>query len=287
MPKILIVDDDFYYSSNLRDYLSRNFTYHVDIANDIKSAINLINEFIYDIIILDIMMPLNDSSVYTTGNTDGYWTGVFLFKHVKTRLYKNNTLTIFITNHEDYIIENFIEANASECADGLTYAVAKKSSHLFKIVAKHIKLYLYNKPNILIVHGHEYKTRDMLEAFLMDSFNDPHIVIMEKEGIKGETLIEKFEKLVLMSDIALVLLSSDNKRNNPRTNVVFELGFLLGSYGRLKNKIIILKNGSVTLPSDIHGLEYFDISNGIDDEVVRKGLLKEINSKIHFKKAIL
>ena len=71
-----------------------------------------------------------------------------------------------------------------------------------------------------------------------------------------------------------VLLTPDDEVVNPgapesgtrraRQNVILELGFFLGRLGRESGKILLLHKGPIEIPSDIAGIEYIDITNGIE-----------------------
>ena len=56
MKKILVVDDENDIAELIKDILEDE-GYSISIANDGKSAINLIKEEKFDLILLDIMMP--------------------------------------------------------------------------------------------------------------------------------------------------------------------------------------------------------------------------------------
>ena len=76
----------------------------------------------------------------------------------------------------------------------------------------------------------------------------------------GQTLFEKFEKTVRESEGAIILLEEDemSSRLNSRKirdNVLLELGYLLAHLG--KNKILILTEGNVEMPSDLSGVQFF------------------------------
>jgi predicted nucleotide-binding protein len=45
--------------------------------------------------------------------------------------------------------------------------------------------------------------------------------------------------------------------------VIFELGFFYAQMGRQTGRVIVLRKGEVELPSDIQGIVWVDISNGI------------------------
>ena len=46
--------------------------------------------------------------------------------------------------------------------------------------------------------------------------------------------------------------------------MIFELGYFLGVFGRSSGRVFLLHKGALDLPSDISGVIYIDISNGVD-----------------------
>src|SRR5215207_8210455 len=87
------------------------------------------------------------------------------------------------------------------------------------------------------------------------------------------TMIEKFEREADDIGVVFVLLTPDDEVVTPgapesgnrraRPNVILELGFFLGRLSRESGKILLLHKGPIEVPSDIVGIEYIDISNGI------------------------
>ncbi len=49
-----------------------------------------------------------------------------------------------------------------------------------------------------------------------------------------------------------------------RQNVIFELGYFMGLLGRKSGRIIVLHKGPLEMASDLVGIIYIDISNGIE-----------------------
>ena len=57
--KILIVEDD-HLSASILLQLLKEFNYTIDTVNDAKTAWQYINSYIYDLLVLDIMLPDSD-----------------------------------------------------------------------------------------------------------------------------------------------------------------------------------------------------------------------------------
>lgn len=87
-------------------------------------------------------------------------------------------------------------------------------------------------------------------------------------------VIEKFEDYAAMSALVFVLLTPDDtvakgdepddSKRRARQNVIFEMGYFLGTLGRKSGRVILLYRGPLDLPSDISGITYIDISEGIE-----------------------
>ena len=67
---------------------------------------------------------------------------------------------------------------------------------------------------------------------------------------------------------------TDTEKRRARQNVIFEMGFFLGKLGRTSGKVLLLHKGSLDIPSDIAGIEYIDVTNGINSagEKIRREL---------------
>jgi len=56
-PKILIVDDEIEVVDRIKNFLARNIECDIQKAYSGKQALNIINEEVFDLILLDIKMP--------------------------------------------------------------------------------------------------------------------------------------------------------------------------------------------------------------------------------------
>jgi predicted nucleotide-binding protein len=135
-----------------------------------------------------------------------------------------------------------------------------------------------------IVHGHDGESLYELKDYLQNTLGlDQPVVLRDTPGL-GKTIIEKFEREAEAIELVLVLLTPDDEVVDPaepdankrraRQNVILELGYFLGKLGRESGKILLLHKGPTEIPSDIAGVEYIDITNGIKSagENVRKEL---------------
>jgi predicted nucleotide-binding protein len=142
-----------------------------------------------------------------------------------------------------------------------------------------------------IVHGHDHQTLFELKDYVQNTLKLGEPVVLRQMPGLGKTIIEKFEREAETVELVFVLLTPDdigaplsdpnNEKRRTRQNVIFELGFFLGKLGRGTGKILLLHKGSVEIPSDIAGIEYIDITNGVESagekirrELTASGILK-------------
>lgn len=131
---------------------------------------------------------------------------------------------------------------------------------------------------IFIVHGRD-----------TDAVNDVKVRVFNMTGIMpqiladqpggGDTIIEKFEREANQSNYAIVLLTPDDEgrvkgsggvlQARARQNVILELGYFFGKLGR---KNVVVLNGDVEQPSDVHGLNYISYGKGTWTEELRAEL---------------
>lgn len=130
-----------------------------------------------------------------------------------------------------------------------------------------------------IVHGQNDEKKLEVEAFIHDYNSDIDCIILHRKANEGKTVIEKFENHSDV-DFALCIWSADDEGKSrkekesklrARQNVVFETGFFMGKLGR--NRVIILYEENVEIPSDLRGLIYIPFKDNWKDD-----LRKEIDS---------
>ena len=131
-----------------------------------------------------------------------------------------------------------------------------------------------------IVHGHDETAKLALKNYLQNTLKWPEPVILAEKPSGGKTIIEKFEEHSKNIDVVFVLLTPDDvggaagahPASRARQNVIFELGYFAGKFGRGSGRVILLHKGDLDLPSDLAGIVYIDISHGIDaaGESIRK-----------------
>jgi predicted nucleotide-binding protein len=138
-------------------------------------------------------------------------------------------------------------------------------------------------PRAFIVHGHDETALLQLKNYLQNTLRWPEPLVLREQPNCGRTLIEKFESASAQGDCVFVLLTPDDttvsvmtERRRSRQNVIFELGFFFAQFGRHSGRIIVLHKGPNELPSDIQGLVWIGIDNGVEaaGEEIRREVLR-------------
>ena len=69
--------------------------------------------------------------------------------------------------------------------------------------------------------------------------------------------------LILLTPDDLVVKEDTEKQLHARQNVIFELGYFVGKFGRKSGRVLLLYGGDLEIPSDLLGIIYIDVSKGI------------------------
>ena len=127
-------------------------------------------------------------------------------------------------------------------------------------------------PRTFIVHGHDDNSKLALKNYLQNTLDLPEPTILHEQPSVGQTVIEKFERYASQSDLVFVILTpddvvapaQDSEKRRARQNVIFELGFFVGTLGRASGRVFVLYKPPLELPSDLSGVCYIDIASGIE-----------------------
>jgi len=130
---------------------------------------------------------------------------------------------------------------------------------------------------IFVAHGHDEGAWQAVARFLEKL--DLKAIILKEQPNRGRTLIEKFVDYAREVGFAVVVLTPDDlggaaadedQKSRARQNVIFELGYFVGSLGR--GRACLLRKGEVEIPSDLYGVVYtsMDGANGWKIELARE-----------------
>ena len=230
-----------------------------------------------DLVLLDIRMPPGDG-LSQPETRSGRATGLALARALRKKYPKLHLLGISACR----------DADVTEWFKKYGSGYIQKPATTEEILSV-INRILYprrakRRPRCFIVHGHDAVAKLALKNYLQNTLGFPEPTILHEQPNLGRTIIEKLEEESGETEIVFVLLTpddyvcgpdaSDDRKRRARQNVIFELGYFLGALGRRRGKTVLLYKGPLELPSDISGLVYIDISQGLEDagEVIRREL---------------
>lgn len=277
MAKICIIDDDFA-SESLVEYLT-GVGHDVTRYNSADNAFKALSAVLEnDLIILDVMMepPLDLAPSKTHG---GHRTGLILAQEIK-KIKNSLPIMAFSATQDKEVVNWFNEKENCFFINKLINPSMKEINHYINrllgitVEAKKVKAF--------IVHGHDEASKLELKNYLQNTLKFSEPIILHEQPSLGKTILEKLEHYGSKIDVVFVLLTPDDvvasseksneEKRRARQNVIFELGYFLGSFGRDSGRVFLLHKGPIELPSDIAGLIYIDIKDGVQSagETIRK-----------------
>jgi len=118
-------------------------------------------------------------------------------------------------------------------------------------------------PKLMIIHGRS-PDRDSLKDYLLKHV--AKVIVLAKEFAPTDPIPLKFERFASSVDGAIALLTPDDAGGlaadpaavapRARENVWVEVGWFWGRRGR--TKLLLLKKGEVTIPSDLGNVEHWE-----------------------------
>jgi predicted nucleotide-binding protein len=285
MANIAIIDDDI-----AMDLLAQSLRYRgheVSHYASFEEAADSLNDILHGgLIILDIIMPWPESWPHSelAGTATA---GMELLRMIRKQ---NPSIQV--------IVYSAVQNSAIEDAlndDPKVLFISKWSSpslkELVRMIHSALNIPLVEPPpRPFIVHGRNDKVKLELKNYLQNTLHLPEPIILHEQPNAGRTIIEKFEDFSAESSIAFILLTpddcgaleaeTDDMKRRARQNVIFEMGYFHGYYGRQSGRVILLHHGPLELPSDLAGLVYIDISSGIESagELIRKEIKHVVKS---------
>jgi CheY-like chemotaxis protein len=269
MARVFIVDDDL-----AMDILTESLRFRGHDAQRITSAtdaLDKVEELVCaDLIVLDIIMPWPERRMATAIAGAGT-AGMEVLRELRSR---NRTVPVVAYSAtRDAVIIDAIEddPHARFISKWEGYSLRELISHIHRALGLPVEA-LPLQP--FIVHGHDDKAKLALKNYLQNTLGLPEPLILHEQANYGRTIIEKFEDYAAMSTLVFVLLTpddvaasgddADDLKRRARQNVIFEMGYFLGAIGRKSGRVILLYRPPLELPSDIFGVIYIDISQGIE-----------------------
>lgn len=275
MAKVAIIDDDM-----AMDILVDALRFRGHDALRLKSAKEAFDRVdllaACDLVILDIIMPWPAGKGKLRRDHSA---GMEIL--IQLRAQRKDIPVIVRSATQDESIVSAIKADPS------SIFLSKWNDHSIDDILSRIAQLLHLEdvvvsPRAFIVHGQDERTKLQLKNYLQNTLKFSEPTILHEQPNRGRTIIEKFEDYAAASSIVFVILTpddlaaatsdADEAKYRARQNVIFELGFFLGRLGRDSGRVILLHKGPIELPSDISGIVYIDISNGVEaaGEMIRR-----------------
>jgi predicted nucleotide-binding protein len=280
MASIVLVDDDL--ASDLlvdnlrqRGHEVRRLCSTEDALEDVTSLAKA------DLVVLDLIMPFSRAGL--ADSLDGpRCAGMWVYRELR-KLRQDLPLLIYTANQDPAPIDVI---NADPYARYVPRWSSPSFREFIEIIHNMLGVEVSRQaPRPFIVHGHDDKTKLELKNYLQNTLNLREPIILHEQPSMGRTLIDKFEDYAFSTDLAFVVLTPDDRvaapsdgdpeKRRARQNVIFELGFFLAALGRRTGRVFLLYKGELELPSDLSGVIYIDITNGIESagETIRRELL--------------
>jgi CheY-like chemotaxis protein len=267
MNTILLIDDDIY-STRLYIKALEMSLFEVTAVDSVEVGLAAIKHKRFDVVVLDIMMPhgMSFDSISTLG---GFETGTRLIKPIAAL--SPSTKIVVLTNT--------IEPEAQLLVKNIGGAYFQKQRTPPYLFAKEIRAFVDGrvaKVKAFIIHGHDRALLLELKNYLQNRLNFEEPIVLSEQASGTRTIIEKFEDYAQQVDCAFALLSPDDFNGKDparaRQNVIFELGYFIGAFGRRSSRVFVLKKGALEIPSDLLGVIYIDVTKGIESagEMIRK-----------------
>lgn len=273
--KILLVEDDFFFSQRVTEFLVDNGLEVVTVRSTQQAlAENLSN---YDGAIVDVMLPNDpdESGINAEEARGGYLAGVAVTR--RFRQIRSDFPVILLSS-------DITSGEARQWARerGIPFVVKHEDrGRMLSAMAMLGLAVEVERPRSFIVHGHDEALLAETKDYLQNTLGWPIPIVLRDQPNAGKTIIEKFEEQAGIVDWVFVLLSPDDasfdaktneEKRRARQNVVLELGFFYGLLGRREGRVIVLKKGEVELPSDLSGVIWIDVSSGVkaSGEDIRK-----------------
>jgi CheY-like chemotaxis protein len=264
MRRILLCDDDVLAKSWMAAAL-RDGGFAVTEVSTVDESLRAATDQPYDAALLDVMMPGGQLDWIETKG--GFATGVAVarrLKHIRPDMKivgisqspSSEAIHWFQTNANGFLVKGEVFSDP---------ATIVRTMH--KVLDP---LGWLKTCRTFVVHGHDHHTLGILTHYLQVTFGLPPPTVLAEIASGGRTIIEKLEDaayvdyvFVLMTPDETVSTSDGTTREQARPNVLFEAGYFLGRLARKSGRVIVLIKGASALPSDLEGVGYIDISEGI------------------------
>jgi len=272
--RVLVVEDDRYYGQLVSECL-QDAGLDVDSVPNVEAALSS-DTTLYSAFVIDLMLP-NDpvqTGVSIEESRGGYLSGVALARRIRQK--DPNARIVLLTG--------MMDPAADQWAESQSIPLVHKTDGEKALLGALERLGVIENaptPRAFIVHGRDEETLSAIKDYIRNGLGWQEPVVLREQPSLGKTIIEKFEDYAGRVDCVFVLLTPDDiaphyvdndSKRRSRQNVILELGFFYAQFGRKSGRVFLLHKGPVEIPSDLHGIIWIDISDGIGaaDQAIRK-----------------
>ena len=250
MITILIVDDDPVFLRACSECLLAR-PWSVVAALTAEQARSRLHTDRFDLILLDLMLP-------PTFNREG----LDLLRLIQEGY---PDIPVLMMTHKD---SGTTEIVADAMRLGAHYFLDKQSPTFYeKMVEMVHEVLASSRSNVFLSHGHNEILWRRLRDFLVSRLKLSTLVLQELPS-QGLTVVEKLERASERCRFAVILMTKDDEQSSggvrARQNVVHEVGFFQGKYGR--HNVVLLAEEGVELFSNISGIIRIEFDAGHFDE---------------------
>ena len=237
MSDILLVEDDGDFANECLASLYREgFT--IDYCKDAEHAFALVRDNEYSLAILDLYLPPTQTNE-----------GLKIQKWLLAK--KPPPPIIFMTMQQDTV-----NAVAAAMRKGAKDFISKRDADaVHQIIIRVQEVLMQEKNRVFLSFGHNELLKLRLKDFIQNTLGIRTIVLADQPA-RGLTIVERLEKAAKQCSFALILLTKDDEQKDDavraRQNVIHELGFFQGKYGR--ENVVLLAERGVELFSNISGI---------------------------------
>jgi CheY-like chemotaxis protein len=263
---LLLIDDDVFFTNYEVNLLTALGGYVITQCHSVDEGWELACRGGFAFVIVDLKMPPGKTfnSLETSG---GHRTGLVLARAIRRA--SPSTKVVIQSGSADADLERILLP-----IDGVTFL--RKSPNPAELLLAFKKILDPNATRVksFIVHGHDRQTVLELKNYLQNRLGFDEPTILAERASSGATIVEKFEAYAAGAEWVFVPLTPDDTgglaaesesgQSRARQNVIFELGYFFGLMRRQSGRIVLLYKGELEVPSDLRGITYIDITDGIE-----------------------
>jgi predicted nucleotide-binding protein len=248
MPTILVVDDDDLIRVEMQERVE-DFGYDVMCASNYDDAARLIELHDFYCYLLDVNLQGKSG--------EGLW-----------RLIRRKSATAPIVYCTSYYLRNarvHADRNVHLLIKPITDGELQRRLRSFEDGLSAL--------NLFVVHGHDSSALSALRGFLEEKLSFTKLLVLQEMNGGNATIVEQFEAAAAESDACAVLITPDDinvtgrgkRSKRMRQNVLFELGYFMGKFGRTSGRIVVFVMGDLEMPSDLHGVDFIRVRGDFAD----------------------